>query len=181
MVSLSMPGGIVEGDYTTWTKKWIAAIPDSLYYDYQFDAWIDDRYNHIYLTWKDASGDYRWGIFNTADFSTVFLSASGSRYTSDDPYLQGSYITPGMAYFSSGGISRSAQTYLLLLRYDYYTFEVWRNGSKLKSRDIRIDFHTTNCAPDVAGISLTGKYLLFLVRDRDPSPDLFYLMLYKGA
>ena len=176
-----MPGGIVEGDYTAWTKKWIAAIPASLSYDYQFDAWIDDRYNLIYVTWNDASGNYRWGIFNTADFSTVFLSASGSRYTSDDPYLQTSYIAPGMAYFSSGGISRSAQTYLLLLRNDHYTFEVWRNGSKLKSRDTRIDFHTTNSYANAGLISLTGKYLLFLVRDYDPSPDLFYLMLYEGA
>ena len=181
MVSLSAPSGIVEGDYITWSKKWIAAIPGNLYYEDEYDIWIDEKHNLIYFAWMAGNHANRWGIFNIADFSTVFLSASGSDYPADAPYLQATHITPGAAYFESGGISRSAQTYLLLLRSDYYTFEVWRNGSKLKSRDIRNDFHTTNCYSSGGCISLTGKYLLFQVRDYDGSPDLHYLMLYKGA
>jgi len=169
-----------EGNYNTWTKEWIVAIPGNLSSYDEFDMYIDDKNNLIYLAWMDSSYDNRWGVFNIADFSTVFLSTVGSDYTRDSPYLQATHMTLGCAFFESGGISHSIQTYFVLSR-DYYTFEVWRTGSKLLTRDVRDDFHTTNCIYFTGGISLTGKYVLFSVRDYDPSPDVYYLMLYKGS
>ena len=86
----------------------------------------------------------------------------------------------GIARFEYGGASRSNQTYLLFVRNDTSTIEVWRGGSAaLWSRDTDIDF-TRAVWCDSGGISPTGKYIVVSPQDKTTPYDN-YLMLYEGS
>lgn len=153
---------LVEQDYTTWTKVWNNSLPDGLWGVSDLGFLLDDKNDLLVLTWHDGAvaGDHwnRFGIFNLADFSTVFLSPSGQDFTKAQPdngYLGGAmYGNTGVDY---GGTSRSIQTYYLLVRNDSITIEVYRGGSLLWSRNVSAEGHTS---VGTIGISSTGKWIL---------------------
>lgn len=179
MVSIGAVGGIREGDYKTWTKKWLNPLPNGLTEPYSVDWRFDEPNGLLYLIWEDSSGDNRWGIFNILDFSTVFLSAPGSDYFGIiKPYNWMGAFRRGRANFYYGGVGVSNQSYFLLQRHDGYTLEVWRNHSLLWTRDARIDSGNTWDFGESGGLSLTGKYVLIWGwLDAGPSN----LLLYEGG
>ncbi len=179
MVSIGrVGGGITEGDYTSWTLKWANLVPQSVSGSYELDWIIDEKNGHIIIIWQDESNDNRWGIFNISNFSTVSLSAAGSDYTGVIyPYHWMGAMRRGKANFYYSGVGVSHQSYFLLKRKDNYTLEVWRDGARLWSHDIRSDI--SNPAPEAGGMSLTGKYVLLLVMDYDIGK--YRLVLYEGS
>ena len=168
--------GIIEGDYTTWTHKWTNDIPGGLNLTDEYNFMIDDINNVIRLIWADDDVDFRFGVYNINDFSTILESADGSDYTyeyGEVTYERG--VSIGNVNLASGGMSRSIATYSLILPHDRKTIEVWRGtlGSPIWSHDI-----TTEVPGDVVsggGISLTGKYILVKIRDNKK------LILYEGS
>lgn len=172
--------GIIEGDYNTWTKKWVNLFPDGISTAWYFDAYIDEVNEVINIAWSDSGAWYRFGIYNISDFSVVQKTTSGADYMYSHPYMERKeWIIEGMAWFEKGGISKSNQTYLLLRKQDQYTIEVWRAGaSALWTRNTRTDLGA-NCYCYSAGLSLTGKYILAQVKEI-VSPYKYYLMLYEG-
>ena len=178
--SSAFPTENFEGDYTSWEKQWINLVPQNLNSAYEFDWAIDERNDILYMGWTDYNGYNRWGVYYADNFSCFYQSSIGVDYQDNNPYIYyNSFIKQGNVYLNRGGISMSIQSYILLKRNDGYTIEIWREGSKLWARDIRDDFHTDNCECAVGGISLSGKYLLFLVFDDDT--NLYNIMLYKGG
>lgn len=181
MVSIGAVGGISEGDYITWTKKWVH-IPSNGISSYDLiDVLIDERNGTLSITWEDGNGIRRFGIYKISDFSAVFESPVGAHFVAYYPnmyYKSGFGL--GMRYYYTGGVSQSIQTYLLLLRYDKYTIDVWRGGaSALWSRNTRSDFGA-DCYCYTYGIGTTGTYILTVITEA-ASPYDTYLMLYEGS
>lgn len=180
-----LSSGNVEDNFNTWTKVWEKPITDNLWSDGYMDLLIDDKSDVLYLSWKDKTySKNRFGAYNLADFSAIFESPADEYYTNTAAF--GSlkeFLTFGYVETNYGGMSRSIQTYLVLQRADYHTHEVWRSGVKLWSRDYRLDSDMLNdnswCG--YGGMSITGKYIILQIEDLTPSPDVFYLMLYKGS
>ena len=169
--------GISEGVYTEWAKKWAIAkdVPDGSISDSYYTAFfIDDKNDLIYLGWKDATSPFkrRYGIYNISDFSMVFQSPSDAHYA----YIYGNMIYGfgfGMAAMADVGASRSLQTYVFLLRSDRHTIEIWRNGVKIWTHDMR-----TEVAGDTVyygEISITGKYIFILTNTNHK------YILYEGS
>ena len=165
-----------EGDYTAWEAKWAALLPNNGYGDHDFDYHIDDRFNVINIAWVDDDSDSRWGTFNIADFSTIFLSPAGAKYTSGHTYNWMGGIQAGKANFEYGGVSKSAQTYLLLCRNDDFTIEVWMGGTRLWARDLRDNVNVTYTTSGI--ISLAGKYILILYQNNNYD---YCLIMYEGG
>ena len=173
-------GGISEGDYNTWTWKWTER-PTSGTTSRSIDALIDEENSVISVAYRDTTSNWRFGVYNISDFSVVFESAAGSKYTYLHPDTREKRgMHHNMVDFTYGGMSRSLQTYLLLLRTDRDTIEVWRGGSTvLWSRSIAADFTRSSWVFN-GHISLLGKYILIVTQDAS-SPYYTYLMLYEGS
>lgn len=176
--AVAAAAGISEGDYTTWTHKWTNTLPDGID-DYDMGLFIDERSNVIVIGWPSGSphpnSDYRWGIFNITDFSPVFLSPTGSRYTVGYPFFgfDSGRFERGFSWLANWSISVSLQSYTLLLRYDEDTIEVWRGGgAKLWSHNTADEVAGTSVY--AGGISLTGKYICIWTESR-------HLILYEGS
>ena len=169
--------GIAEGDYTSWTWKWTNAIPDGLDDYTRISFFIDDKNDVLYLAWEDGDTPprKRFGIYNLSDFSVVFESPSGLDYLALFPNQSyARFLKLGDVMLAEGGgLSRSLQRYVLLVREDEETIEVWRGGAiPLWSRNITLD--TTGGTPYAGEISLTGKYIVV----RSDADDL---ILYEGT
>jgi len=177
LLSSSALDGSFEGDYTAWEFKWDNLIPNNLGYTDEILYDIDERYSIINIVWEDDDNDTRWGTFNLVDFSTIFLSTAGTDYA-HYPYDYLGGMRQGKVNFNYGGISKSAQTYFLLHRADYYTNEVWRGGTLLWARDLRDDVEDATPTADCGLISLSGKYVLLLYEDDD---NKYRLVLYEGG
>jgi len=204
MVSLGKVGGISEGDYNTWTLEWQRQVPgnDNNHYvsPVGFYSVIDERNNTIVSYWADKTGSTyitRFGIYNLSDGSIVFESPEDAQYLFHNPTIRiwdkdYGKIIDGMVYVhyslgDAGDMSRSVQSYFLLLKSDGITVETWRSGaSALWSRDFHGDIQApltqewTNLMQ--FGISLTGKYILLMVFDNAAAVwPLYYWLLYKGS
>lgn len=169
MVAIQRPG-FKEGNYTSWTFKWSNAFPNGIGTYYHYAAYIDDKNNALYLSWKDSSGDHRFGLYNTADFSVIFQSPAGADYKYRG--LTGAATFTRDVCLDSGG-ALSLQTYVVINRYDGVTMEIWRGGvTPLWSRDITLDESGTYVR--MFTISMTGKYLLVYTTSKK-------LLLYEGS
>jgi len=179
MVTISR-AGITEWNYTSWTKKWVNQPAGNFYNASDLDVLIDEKNDTLSISYKDGSSRYRFGVYNISDFSAVYESPAGSHYTYAPPVMsRKEALTHGLAHLEYGGVSQSMQTYLLLLRSDEYTIEVWRGGaSALWSRDTRTDLGAS-CWCDYGGISLRGKYVLVVATKRT-APTGNHLILYEG-
>lgn len=160
-------GGIVEGDYNTWTLKWRNDVPDGVLGETMITLEINDTDELLYLAWNDKhdiiSRD-RFSIRKLSDFSSVFTSPSGEYYRAS--YIYNGYkrvFDRGFVSLYHGALSISLDTYQLLARWDLKTIEVWRgdNASKLWSRDISGDFNNYDSEPR-GMISLTGKWIIIV-------------------
>ena len=186
LVVITGPGGagavLNEGDYNTWTKEWINAPSEGIASYDEIDILIDDKNEKLSIVWDDKTGyDNRFAIYNISDFSAVYESPPSSDYMPNYPNM--SYkagFTLGMTHYNRGGVSQSIQTYLLLLRSDYYTLEVWRGGATaLCSINVQTDYGQT-CYCYTYGISVTGKYIVAIIGEAS-SPYINKIMLYKGS
>lgn len=175
------PGaGIEEGNYTKWTKKWVKDIPDGVgdYEDLTFH--LDEKNGVLYLSWTNSvwPNKSRFGLFNLADFSVVFISPSDDYY--QPVYFNVMYHVSyefGNAYLGNGGVSKSIQSYVILAQWGtMHTIDVWRGGATpLWSRDIRLDTGSDTEGICTAMISPTGKYILIYENWYDK------LILYEGS
>jgi len=172
IITSKVSAGIEEGEYTSWTHKWTNTLSATLFTCIHLDVLVDDKNDKIIIGGYDSNSDARFGIFNVSDFSQVFMSPSGGDYThySPETYYK-EWFAFGAASYRFGSQSRSIQTYLLLLRNDEKTLEVWRDGSSW-SRDIQND--EAGVTVSVFLISPTGKYLLVVTKDQK-------IMLYEGT
>jgi hypothetical protein len=167
--------GIKEGTYTAWTHKWTKDLPDSImHYDYCYIV-LDDKNDLFYVEYRDASGFQRYATYNLDDFSNIFLSPSGQNYRQkSSAWNYESVAKMGDVWLYSRGISTSVQTYLLILRYDLKTLEVFREGSLLWDHDASGEGATS---VEKGGISLTGKWVLVCV----DTAGGYRLILYEGS
>jgi len=167
------PGGLSEGNYTTWTHKWTNDYPTGLLQAGSTSFLIDERSGVLNLAWHDGA-NYRFGIYNLSDFSAVFQSPALSNYTYVYPWFaEVRFFNLGNASLEDGGLSRSLQSYILLLRSDYHTIEVWRGGAgSLWSHSITGE----EIGDTVFGaeISFTGKWVLVITNNKK-------LILYEGS
>jgi len=183
MVSIGAVGGIREGEYTTWTYKWLWAPTDNFNDLSEITYYIDEIKGIFYLWWEDYRTDLspwrvvRFGVYNIADHSTIFESPRTSDYKKYPPSLGGGdySVYLGITDFYYSGISRAHQTYILMNRADKEIIEVWRAGVKLWSRDVTSDTGEVSDVPYAGSISLTGKYILLGL---DTSRKL---ALYEGS
>lgn len=170
--------GIAEGDYTSWTHKWTNDFPDNVGDYDRYGTFIDEKNEVLNVLWQDENLNRRLGIYNLADFSTVFQSPSGSNYMGMYPNVANLLFGMfGLANVEEGGFTRSLQSYVAIYKNDEVTIEVWRGGSSpLWTHDVQDD------APGLAGgaleISPTGKWLLAI-----PYWGAVYgrLVLYEGT
>lgn len=182
-LSAAVAGGIVEGDYTSWVAKWGWALPNGVRsYPPGPATYIDEVNDIFYLWWTSLSPvDYRFGTYNIADHSAIFESPINLDYVADGAYVSGAgdyTFTLGCHGFPES-IFRSHQTYILLLRgdpsYYYSTVEIWRAGSLLWSRNVKLDTGEALASLRSAEMSLTGKYFMFYDTQGDK------LWLYEGT
>lgn len=180
MVSLKAAaagGGIVEGDYNTWTALWGWVLPGGVAsYPPNPAIFIDEVNDIFYLWWyADSPSKKQFGAFNIADHSTIFQSPSGSHYTYDAPYVGGAgdYTFSHECHYLDYSMLCSNQTYILLARYPYGSVEVWRAGALLWSRTLSDDWGGTPSHAQ-ALFSPTGKYIM-IVEEYDK------LWLYEGS
>lgn len=171
-------GGIVEGDYNTWTWKW-SWTPSNGVYSTSYIAFYIDEINDIFYLWwyADSPKKIRFGSYNIADHSPIFESPTDSDYMYEHPrvYGAGDYtFWPGCHSLWSS-IMRSHQTYILLDRADLNTIEVWKAGNLLWSHNLDDEGGGSYAEPCATEISLTGKYILIY-----ECSDLHKLILYEG-
>jgi len=170
--------GIVEGDYTSWTFKWLKHLDKSCAGACEASQFIDEKNNVVVVAWEDEDANVRFGIYTIEDLTTIFQSDRGSNYipgiggyVPSTRYYRGMQF--GAAFGPFSGISRSIQSYVLLLRLDLSTIEVWRGGSTpLWSKDVPGE---TGC-DDIGNVEIspTGKYLLL-------KSEWDELILYEGG
>lgn len=170
-----------EGAYNTWTKQWTNAPNNGIMSAGNMDILLDDKNGKLSILYEDSSSKKRFGIYNISDFSVVYESPVGVNYTYDYPNLSNKdALHLGTSYFAYGGFSQSIQTYLLLLRSDMDTIEVWQGGaSAVWTTNAQTDFGADSTC-DAGGISITGKYVLVVMYETS-SPYDYYLMLYQGS
>lgn len=169
-------GGISEGDYTSWTHKWTNDYPDGLFTMSYTTFLIDERSDVLNLAWRDnLLGKYRFGIYNLSDFSVVFQSPSASSYFYNAPSADNARWTAlGNVCLGETGISRSLQSYVLLLGSDHHTIEAWRGGSSpVWSHSIRDE--EAGDSARFGEMSLTGKWILVSTASNKK------LILYEGT
>lgn len=122
----------------------------------------------------------RFGTFNLSDHSTIYASPTDEDYMNYGPYMgAGDYTIEMGSRGGSYSIIRSHQTYIAstpyLATYGYgATLLVWRAGSLIWSRDIRLDTGESSGEAEGFEISLTGKYIFLY--DRHSTK----LWLYEG-
>ena len=174
-------GGILEGDYNTWTMKWLWAPDDGFRTYYMQTFHMDETNDLFYLSWEDdkawpESHRTRYGAYHISDHSTIFESPRDIDYM-PDPYVgAGDYsFYRGVCRLESGCISTSNQTYMLLCRSNEEIMEVWRAGVKLWSRSATEDTGVLWETPYIAAISLTGKHIMAYIAGSAK------LILYEGS
>lgn len=174
---------LVEGDYTTWTLLWESNITAEGIYDPGYvGIHINEINDKIYYSWYDdaATTDDRFAITNLADNSIVYASSAGSSYvySAADPYDEGG-LARSTVGFLGGGASLSLHTYILIMRNDMDTMEVWRgDSSALWSRDITNDGATSSYA-ECGIISSTGKYIIIASKSATTGKNA--LFCYEGS
>jgi len=183
MVSIGAVGGIREGAYTSWTKKWSMTPPNGFYANSDGAAtYIDETNGIFYLWWQaDSPRKVRFGTFKLSDHTTIYASPSDEDYLIYAPYCGGGDYGIFMgAYGGTYNMIRSHQTYIVTTPYlgSYghgETLLVWRSGSLIWSRDIKLDTGESGAEATSFEISLTGKYLFVF--------DLYSvkLWLYEGS
>ena len=153
--------GLQEGDYTTWTLKWIKDVPNGLYgpsHDWYIGAQLNDRNNQLLLFWYDSNRDTRFGIYDFSDGTTIHETPADT-YSAIPHMKYTDAILYGYSYLC-GSVSISLQSYVLMSNERCDGIEVWRGGtSALYIHDITIDEASTIRH---GGISPTGKYIIIL-------------------
>ena len=173
---------LVEEDFTSWAHQWTNDLPNGSW-DTSFTGFlIDETNNKLSIAWYDgnASGDHwnRWGVFNLADFSEVFVSPAEQDYTYGYPEIDFKSSSQFGNVDFSRGISRSLQSYTCLLNSSGF-LEVWRGGSSpLWSHNVSTDAGLYYSYGH-GGISATGKYIIFIAY-KDTGNDA-WVLLYEGT
>jgi hypothetical protein len=159
------PAVVLEGDYTTWTKKWTVDFPDEgiLNVDHEAMGFSD---SYLYIIWRAKYGlEQRWRlmILNLADGSTKFSSPSDVYYTSTYPDLSYSEVfecnqLAGTRY-GAAGFSLLGR-YILLLRYGDTQFEIWKDGEKVWTSPLASEAVAGASTYYFAGLRRDGKYVI---------------------
>lgn len=168
LVVISAGGGVSEGNFNTWTKQWVHYIPHGLNDEWNCECIIDELHDTLMMGWDEerevwlGPHYYRFGVFNLADFSTVFLSPGGENYLDNSPTNPGSDGVKyrGSTNLGNGGMCTTAQSYLMIFRNDGKSIEVWRGGaSPLWSIDLSTVF-IEDPNHQYAGFSVSGKWII---------------------
>ena len=207
MSSSTFRNPVVEGDYNTWTAKWVKSIrygtstactytdlPISiyrfLYPSYYYLHAIDDLNDVIHLRWLDSNEIPRYGIFNIEDFSLLLLTATSGVNVPEDGSFDMTFWTK-MGATRGGGISRSIQTYTLIQTIGTTTYgdymNVYRSYERLWSHGVNGDLpapQNTDATIETLEISPTGKYIIATTNgDVSGDPWMYYcdMILYEGS
>jgi hypothetical protein len=185
VVSCDQVKACLEGDYTTWTKKWDAVIPYE--YDpthFRITITMSDKY--IYICCIDSTGFLRFMVLKVEDGSTVFLSGAGSNYFPDAPdfewtqYFQFNTLM-SLSFSSVGSMSIFARYILVNSHADPYNkLDVWKDGT--------LQWTSPSVATSIvdgefwvaAFLSTSGKYILCVAVDNH-SPRTAYVVLFEGS
>jgi len=120
---------VIEGDFSAWSLIWDIPFPDGLNSLLFVDATASKDY--LYVTYLDGAPNSRLLIVKISDGSQVFLSPAATDYLASvgaiSEYRNFMYNT--LVYVLNGGKSFSILAkYVLLLRLDLITLEVWKDG-----------------------------------------------------
>lgn len=170
-------GGLSEGNYTSWTYQGIITPPEGMYDTHQYTAFVNDRDNVLNIMYFEASSPYGkvFARYDLTDRSCLFASTADAAYFFGSPDTEhADHTVLGLAYLYDAGFSRSLQSYLMLLRADQLTIEVWRAGATaLWYRDVTDDI--VGLSGIYGGlISLTGKWIVVVNNNKD-------FMVYEGS
>ena len=122
----------LEGNYSTWTKKW----------EYTFSEGLNNivgasfHEDFLYVIYLDGSVKRRYVIINLSDGSNKFLSTAGEHYFKSaygDDYDHARYNA--LAYMDGSLVFSIKGKYVVVGRLDTgvnqtTTFEVWKDGVK---------------------------------------------------
>ncbi len=158
---------VLEGDYSTWTKKWEWDFPDGL--DDAVSIAVTMSPEHVIIAYEDdrpISTRTRFAVLNISDGSVVFLSPSGVDYQISEPHSsftrEFNYNT--LASLWGGGMSFSVFVkYLILLLKDDSFFEVWKDGVKVFTSPDASTIFVGATDYGTGLIRYDGKYLIMYV------------------
>jgi len=159
------PKVVLEGDYSTWTRKWTKDFPDEgiLNVDHESMAFSD---SHLYILWRAKYGlEARWRflLLNLADGSSEFDSPKDVYYTSTYPDMAYSQVfecnqLAGTRY-GAACFSLLAK-YVALLRFGDTQFEIWKDGKKVWTSPLASEAVAGASNYFYVGLRRDGKYLI---------------------
>ena len=153
----------LEGDYSTWTKKWEYDFPQGL--DFSGYVCITFSPDHLTIAYVDGDGDYRFVIINVTDASEVFTSPAGSSYIGSRPenIFKTSFhfntLTAGRGFSIMG-------KYSLIIDDGWDNLEVWKDGVKVWTSPLASEVVSGASMFLTWGIRYDGKYVI-AVTDND--------------
>jgi len=152
---------LVEGDYTTWTKLWLATAPD-----YLFPFYYNESADILWLRAQYEGKLYRVVLSTGADLTTF---GDNSDQTIEGEIKFQSILGKYFAYVESDGGGPPAKPLL----------KIYKDGVLIQTIDLKAicnwDWETTYSF--VVGFTSDGKYLL--VYNNRPIPA--EMALFKGS
>lgn len=147
--------GDLEGDYGTYVYRWTLALPQLQGAGLIIGFHVDDIRDLLYIFYDDGALNNRFAIYNLNTQVQIFISPVLVNYTG----TVGSNATSSpCANLSAYHCSASRQRYILLVRNDAVTLEVWKDGVQLWT------FLMTTINPailvDLLHMSRRGKWII---------------------
>jgi len=122
----------LEGTFTTWAWRWTRVFTNSIDSETLVYFHIDERNLLLYVWWPQSGGPRRFGIYNLITGAVVYESAAGVNYWG---YILQTNEAPPTANASCESGAASRERYVVVLRGDLHTVEMWHNGAILQSID----------------------------------------------
>lgn len=125
--------GDLEGDYGSYIHQWTLALPDNQGVALRIGFFIDDLRDLLYIWYEDGANDRRFAVYNLVTQVQIFLSPAAAHYT---PTITNNMLSSPTGNLSAYSCASSRQRYVVLLRDDGDTFEVWKDGALLNTDQI---------------------------------------------
>lgn len=146
---------MLEGNYTTYTHMWTNAITNGLTYP-RISQHIDTLRNMYYQEWESAAGWDRFGVYNLDTGAVVYESPVAANYIWQFPNAVERVFISNTTLFDRAS---SHARYVLIVRADGFTIEVWKDGAMLWTIPITTPDPLATTV-DLVTMSQDGRWIL---------------------
>lgn len=120
--------GDLEGDFGNYLYRWNLTLPQLQGAALIIGFHVDDIRDLLYIFYDDGALNNRFAIYNLVTQAQIYISPIAVNYTGT---VSSNATSSPCANLSAYHCSSSRQRYILLVRNDAITLEVWKDGAQL--------------------------------------------------